>query len=97
MKRFANISGEMVSLTAVEDALAGAPVAPDGALEPGLVKFLGEQAVEAANKLESDGPTAVVLASPAPATTVGQIPTRVPPPNCPAELYAIPPSHTGQL
>jgi flagellar biosynthesis protein FlhA len=76
----------------VEDALAGAPVAPDGALEPGLVKFLGEQAVEAANKLESDGLPPVVLASTATRTTIAQILKRVAPQISVLAMSEIPPT-----
>jgi flagellar biosynthesis protein FlhA len=76
----------------VEDALAGAPVAPDGALEPGLVKFLGEQAVEAANKLESDGLPPVVLASTATRTTNAQILKRVAPQISVLAMSEIPPT-----
>jgi flagellar biosynthesis protein FlhA len=76
----------------IEEALGGAPVASDGALEPGLVKFLGEQALEAANKLESAGLAAVVLASTATRTTVAQILKRVAPQISVIAMSEIPPT-----
>jgi flagellar biosynthesis protein FlhA len=76
----------------IEEALGGAPVASDGALEPGLVKFLGEQALEAASKLESAGLAAVVLASTATRTTVAQILKRVAPQISVIAMSEIPPT-----
>jgi len=76
----------------IEEALGGAPVASDGALEPGLVKFLGEQAVEAANKLENAGLAAVVLASTATRTTIAQILKRVAPQISVVAMSEIPPT-----
>ena len=76
----------------VEDALAGAAVAPDGALEPGLVKFLGEQAVEATNKLETAGLPAIVLAATATRTTIAQILKRVAPQISVLAMSEIPPT-----